>query len=66
MKENQTSLANEENNESPEGRDRRAKVQAIKQAVSAGAYRVDARSVADSLLTDLLWQQWESQRGRKA
>ena len=38
---------------------RQAKVDAIKQAVEAGTYRVDDRALADSLLSDLLWEQWE-------
>ncbi len=38
---------------------RQAKVDAIKQAVEAGTYRVDDRALAASLLSDLLWEQWE-------
>ena len=38
---------------------RQGRVDAIKQAVEAGAYRVDDQALADSLLSDLLWEQWE-------
>jgi flagellar biosynthesis anti-sigma factor FlgM len=41
---------------------RAARVQALKQAVAAGTYRVDDRDLADSLLSDLLWEQWERKR----
>jgi anti-sigma28 factor (negative regulator of flagellin synthesis) len=41
---------------------RQAKVNAIKQAVDAGTYRVDNRTLADSLLSDILWEQWEKIR----
>jgi anti-sigma28 factor (negative regulator of flagellin synthesis) len=38
---------------------RQARVEAIKQAVETGNYRVDDRTLADSLISDLLWQQLE-------
>jgi anti-sigma28 factor (negative regulator of flagellin synthesis) len=38
---------------------RQARVEAIKQAVETGNYRVDDRTLADSLISDLLWQQFE-------
>ena len=42
--------------------DRRARVAAIKRAVAAGTYRCNDRALADCLLTDLLWEQWQRQR----
>lgn len=47
-------------------KDRRAKVEAIKEAVRTGAYRVDGRSVANSLLRDLLEQEWETKRRHRS
>jgi anti-sigma28 factor (negative regulator of flagellin synthesis) len=38
---------------------RQEKIAAIKQALEAGTYRVDNRTLADCLLNDLLWEQWE-------
>jgi anti-sigma28 factor (negative regulator of flagellin synthesis) len=42
--------------------DRRARVAAIKRAVAAGTYQCNDRALADCLLTDLLWEQWQRQR----
>jgi anti-sigma28 factor (negative regulator of flagellin synthesis) len=42
--------------------DRRARVLAIKRAVAAGTYRCNDRALADRLLTDLLWEQWQRRR----
>lgn len=42
--------------------DRRARVAAIKRAVAAGAYQCNDRALADRLLTDLLWEQWQRRR----
>jgi flagellar biosynthesis anti-sigma factor FlgM len=41
---------------------RQEKVAAIKQAIKAGTYHVDDRALADSLLRELLWEQWERLR----
>jgi flagellar biosynthesis anti-sigma factor FlgM len=41
---------------------RAARVQALKRAVAEGTYRVDDRELADSLLNDLLWEEWERKR----
>ncbi|MGQ9920534.1 MAG: hypothetical protein ACUVRZ_04300 [Desulfobacca sp.] len=42
--------------------DRRVRVIAIKRAVAAGTYRCNDRALADCLLLDLLWEQWQRQR----
>lgn len=42
--------------------DRRARVAAIKRAVVAGTYRCNDRALANSLITDLLWEQWQRER----
>lgn len=42
--------------------DRRARVAAIKRAVTAGTYHCNDRNLADSLLIDLLWEQWQRER----
>jgi hypothetical protein len=47
------------NDASPAAPSRQERVAAIKQAVAAGTYRVEDRTLADSLLRDLLWEQWE-------
>ncbi len=39
--------------------DRRARVLALKRAVAAGTYQCNDQAVAESLLLELLWQQWE-------
>jgi flagellar biosynthesis anti-sigma factor FlgM len=44
---------------------RQEKVEAVKQAVEAGTYRVDTGALADSLLRQLLWDQWERARRTK-
>jgi anti-sigma28 factor (negative regulator of flagellin synthesis) len=41
------------------GATRKARLKAIKQAIEAGTYHVDNCDLADSLLSDLLWEQWE-------
>jgi anti-sigma28 factor (negative regulator of flagellin synthesis) len=41
---------------------RQERVETVKQAVEAGTYRVDTRALADSLLRQLLWDQWERAR----
>jgi anti-sigma28 factor (negative regulator of flagellin synthesis) len=38
---------------------RHEKIAAIKQALEAGTYKVDSRTLADCLLVDLFWEQWE-------
>ena len=58
MKENKKSLQSG-NDVPPVGINRQAKVDAIKQAVEAGTYRVDDRALAGSLLSELLWEYWE-------
>jgi anti-sigma28 factor (negative regulator of flagellin synthesis) len=57
MKEKKTSLQG--NDMLPAETTRQARVEAIKQAVETGNYRVDDRTLADSLISDLLWQQFE-------
>ncbi len=42
--------------------DRRARVAAIKRAVATGTYRCNDQALADCLLTDLLWEQWQRRR----
>gem|GEM_PF-6038710 len=39
--------------------ERRARVLAIKRAVAAGSYRCNDQALADRLLLDLLWEQWQ-------
>jgi anti-sigma28 factor (negative regulator of flagellin synthesis) len=39
-----------------------ARVKTIKQAVESGTYKIDDRSLADSLISDLLWEEWERKR----
>ena len=41
---------------------REARVQAIKEAIAAGTYRIDNRNLADGLLSDLLQVHWEKMR----
>ncbi len=41
---------------------RQARVAAIKRAVAAGTYRCQLQDVADALLLDLLWEQWQRRR----
>jgi anti-sigma28 factor (negative regulator of flagellin synthesis) len=41
---------------------RHEKIEAIKQALKDGTYRVDNRALASSLLRDLLGEQWERLR----
>jgi anti-sigma28 factor (negative regulator of flagellin synthesis) len=57
MKEKKISLQG--NDMLPAETNRQARVDAIKQAVETGNYRVDDRTLADSLISDLLWQQFE-------
>lgn len=57
MKEKKISLQG--NDMLPAETTRQARVEAIKQAVETGNYRVDERTLADSLISDLLWQQFE-------
>jgi len=38
---------------------REARLKVIKQAIEAGTYQVNNCDLADSLLSDLLWEQWE-------
>jgi anti-sigma28 factor (negative regulator of flagellin synthesis) len=57
MKEKKISLKG--NDMLPAETTRQARVEAIKQAVATGNYRVDDRTLADSLISDLLWQQFE-------
>ena len=44
---------------------REARVQAIKEAIATGTYRIDNRHLADSLLSDLLQAHWEKMRLKK-
>jgi flagellar biosynthesis anti-sigma factor FlgM len=44
---------------------RAARVEAIKQAIAAGTYRVDDRELADGLLSDLLREEWERRQMAK-
>jgi flagellar biosynthesis anti-sigma factor FlgM len=44
---------------------REARIQAIKEAIAAGTYRIDIRNLADGLLSDLLQAQWEELRLKK-
>jgi hypothetical protein len=57
MKENQKSLSG--NDMQLAETTRQARVDAIKQAVKVGNYQVDDHALADSLISDLLWEQWE-------
>jgi flagellar biosynthesis anti-sigma factor FlgM len=44
---------------------REARVQALKEAIAAGTYRIDNRNLADGLLSDLLQAHWEKMRLKK-
>jgi anti-sigma28 factor (negative regulator of flagellin synthesis) len=44
---------------------REARVQAIKEAIAAGTYRIDDRNLADCLLSALLQAHWEKMRLKK-
>jgi flagellar biosynthesis anti-sigma factor FlgM len=44
---------------------REARIQAIKEAIAAGTYRIDNGELADSLVSDILWEQWEIIKLRK-
>jgi anti-sigma28 factor (negative regulator of flagellin synthesis) len=41
---------------------RATRVKTIKQAVESGTYKTDDRVLANSLLIDLLWEEWEKKR----
>jgi anti-sigma28 factor (negative regulator of flagellin synthesis) len=41
---------------------RTARVKTIKQAVESGTYKIDDRSLADSLISDLLREEWARKR----
>jgi anti-sigma28 factor (negative regulator of flagellin synthesis) len=45
--------------------DRRARILAIKRAVAAGTYRCNDQALAEGLLIELLWQQWERRRASR-
>lgn len=58
MKKNKKS--SEEGNKMPAiESNREARIQAIKEAIAAGTYRIDNGNLADSLIADLLREQWE-------
>lgn len=45
---------------------REARLQSLKDAIEAGTYRLDNRVLADSLLDNLLQEQWERLKLKKA
>ena len=55
----------ERNQDSANELNREARVQSIKEAIEAGTYRIDNLSLANSLLSDLLQEQWERIRIKK-
>jgi len=57
MKKNKKS--SEKGKKMPAIESNRARIQAIKEAIAAGTYRIDNGELADSFITDLLWEQWK-------
>jgi anti-sigma28 factor (negative regulator of flagellin synthesis) len=62
MEKKQLSSPQTENNPNISELCRADKVKIIKQAVESGNYKIDDRSLADSLINDLLWDEWERKR----
>jgi anti-sigma28 factor (negative regulator of flagellin synthesis) len=55
MNKNRISSARWRDDDTP----RQEKIAAIKQGLEAGTYKTDSGTLADCLLGDLLWEQWE-------